>query len=75
MKANAQPIADMLVLEIAKGKKDSLTEVIRSGLFAPQAIPCNHAIYMQSTRSAVKHSEWAPVRSVVATIEASLCWA
>ncbi|EIE25996.1 NADP-dependent glyceraldehyde-3-phosphate dehydrogenase [Coccomyxa subellipsoidea C-169] len=31
MKANAQPMADALVKEVAKGAKDSLTEVIRSG--------------------------------------------
>eukprot|EP00884_Botryococcus_braunii_P015218 jgi/Botrbrau1/237/Bobra.0022s0213.1 len=31
MKANAQPMADALVKEVAKGAKDALTEVIRSG--------------------------------------------
>jgi glyceraldehyde-3-phosphate dehydrogenase (NADP+) len=30
LKANAQPIADCLVREVAKGAKDSLTEVVRS---------------------------------------------
>lgn len=30
MRANPQPIADALVLEIAKGAKDSMTEVLRS---------------------------------------------
>jgi glyceraldehyde-3-phosphate dehydrogenase (NADP+) len=30
MKANAQPIADCLVKEIAKPAKDSLTEIVRS---------------------------------------------
>ncbi|KAK9837166.1 hypothetical protein WJX81_007685 [Elliptochloris bilobata] len=31
MKVNAQPMADCLVKEVAKGAKDSVTEVIRSG--------------------------------------------
>lgn len=33
MKANAQPVADALIKEVAKAAKDSLTEVIRSGDF------------------------------------------
>lgn len=30
MRENAQPMADVLVKEVAKGSKDALTEVIRS---------------------------------------------
>lgn len=31
MKENAKPMADALVLEVAKGRKDAVTEVTRSG--------------------------------------------